>query len=86
MTVQKFCLHIFVYNCVFWKKEKQQSRNLSHFENESTFLNLMSFLFSEMFMDTSKFSTKTLSAINGLDGAVLRKKDKEYTWRKEMDE
>ena len=39
-----------------------------------------------MFMDTSKFSTKTLSAINGLDGAVLRKKDKEYTWRKEMDE
>lgn len=41
---------------------------------------------SEMFMDTSKFSTKTLSAINGLDGAVLRKKDKEYTWRKEMDD
>merc|ERR1711997_1122928 len=33
-----------------------------------------------------KFSTKTLSAINGLDGAVLRKKDKEYTWRKEMDD
>ena len=42
--------------------------------------------FSEMFMDTSKFSTKTLSAINGLEGAVLRKKDKEYNWRKEMDE
>jgi len=41
---------------------------------------------SEMFMDTSKFSTKTLSAINGLDGAVLRKKDKAYNWRKEMDE
>ena len=49
-------------------------------------LNLIHFIFSEMFMDTSKFSTKTLSAINGLDGAVLRKKDKEYTWRKEMDE
>merc|ERR1712109_97065 len=41
---------------------------------------------SEMFMDTSKFSTKTLSAINGLEGAVLRKKDKEYNWRKEMDD
>jgi len=41
---------------------------------------------SEMFMDTSKFSTKTLSAINGLDGAVLRKKDKAYNWRKEMDD
>merc|ERR1712156_1091379 len=27
-----------------------------------------------------------LSAINGLDGAVLRKKDKEYNWRKEMDD
>ena len=49
-------------------------------------LNCIYFIFSEMFMDTSKFSTKTLSAINGLDGAVLRKKDKEYTWRKEMDE
>jgi len=41
---------------------------------------------SDMFMDTSKFSTKTLSAINGLEGAVLRKKDKEYNWRKEMDD
>ena len=28
---------IFVYNCVLWKKEKQHSLNLSHFENESTF-------------------------------------------------
>ena len=32
MTVQ-----IFVYNCVFRKKEKQNSRNLSLFENENTF-------------------------------------------------
>jgi hypothetical protein len=39
---------------------------------------------SEMFMDTSKFSTKTLSAINGLEGAVIRK-NKEYNWRKEME-
>ena len=43
------------------------------------------FLFSEMFMDTSKFSTKTLSAINGLEGAVIRK-NKDYNWRKEMEE
>ena len=28
-------VQIFVYNCVFRKKEKQHSRNLSHFENES---------------------------------------------------
>jgi len=41
---------------------------------------------SDMFMDTSKFSTKTLSAIEGLEGAVLRKKDKEYNWRKEMED
>jgi len=41
---------------------------------------------SEMFMDTSKFSTKTLSAINGLEGAVLRNPNKEYNWRKEMNE
>ena len=27
-------LQIFVYNCVFRKKEKQHSRNLSHFEQE----------------------------------------------------
>ena len=25
-----FCLQIFVYNCVFWKKEKQHSQNLSN--------------------------------------------------------
>ena len=43
---------------------------------------MLLFFFSEMFMDTSKFSTKTLSAINGLEGAVLRKKDKEYNWRR----
>ena len=41
--------------------------------------------FSEMFMDTNKFSTKTLSAINNLEGAVIRKKQ-EYNWRKEMEE
>ena len=41
--------------------------------------------FSEMFMDTNKFSTKTLSAINGLEGAVIRK-NKEYNWRKEMEQ
>ena len=32
-----FWLQIFVYNCVFRKKEKQHSQNLSHFENKSTF-------------------------------------------------
>ena len=32
-----FCLQIFVYSCVFRKKEKQRSQNLSYFENESTF-------------------------------------------------
>ena len=47
---------------------------------------IMYFLyFSEMFMDTNKFSTKTLSAINNLEGAVIRKKQ-EYNWRKEMEE
>ena len=30
-------VQIFVYNCVFPKKDKQHSQNLSHFENESTF-------------------------------------------------
>ena len=30
-------VHIFIYTCVFRKKEKQPSQNLSHFENESTF-------------------------------------------------
>ena len=28
---------IFVYSCLLWKMEKQHSRNLSHFENESPF-------------------------------------------------
>ena len=41
--------------------------------------------YSEMFMDTNKFSTKTLSAINNLEGAVIRKKQ-DYNWRKEMEE
>merc|ERR1712226_1135786 len=40
---------------------------------------------SEMFMDTNKFSTKTLSAINNLEGAVIRKKQ-DYNWRKEMED
>merc|ERR1712018_412671 len=40
---------------------------------------------SEMFMDTNKFSTKTLSAINNLEGAVIRK-EQEYNWRKEMED
>ena len=30
-------LQIFVYNRVFWKKEKQNPKNLPHIENESTF-------------------------------------------------
>ena len=30
-------VQIFVHHCVFQKKEKQNSPNLSHFENESTF-------------------------------------------------
>ena len=47
-------------------------------------LNFYCYSNSEMFMDTSKFSTKTLSAINGLEGAVIRK-NKEYNWRKEME-
>ena len=29
-------VQMFVYRCVFQKKEKQHSPNLSHFENEST--------------------------------------------------
>ena len=32
-------VHIFVYNCVFRKKENQHSQTLSHFENESSFRN-----------------------------------------------
>ena len=46
---------------------------------------LFFYYYSEMFMDTNKFSTKTLSAINNLEGAVIRKKQ-EYNWRKEMEE
>ena len=53
--------------------------------SESLYCIKKSILFSEMFMDTSKFSTKTLSAINGLEGAVIRK-NKDYNWRKEMEE
>ena len=38
VTVQIFVYIFFVYNCVFRKKEKKNSQNLSHFENENTFL------------------------------------------------
>jgi hypothetical protein len=30
-------VQIFVYHCVFWKKERKHRPNLSHFENESRF-------------------------------------------------
>lgn len=44
--------------------------------------------YSEMFMDTSKFSTRTLSALHNLEGAAdLRNKKKdEYQWRKDMEQ
>ena len=43
--------------------------------------------FSEMFIDTGKFSTRTVSAINNLEGAEMRhKKESDYQWRKEMEE
>ena len=36
-----FCLQISIYNYVFLKKEKQHSRNLSHFENERCIANFV---------------------------------------------
>jgi len=42
---------------------------------------------SEMFIDTGKFSTRTVSAINNLEGAEMRhKKESDYQWRKEMED
>ena len=45
-SVKLFVLNVqsFVYNCVFRKREKQRSPNLSHFENESTFQKRTTFL------------------------------------------
>ena len=42
-----------------------------------------------MFIDTGKFSTRTLSAIKNLDGTVMKKKTRnpeEYQWRKDMEQ
>ena len=42
-----------------------------------------------MFIDTGKFSTRTLSAIKNLDGTVIKKKTRnpeEYQWRKDMEQ
>merc|ERR1711997_894548 len=39
--------------------------------------------------DTGKFSTRTLSAISNLDGAVLRQKKRDpgdYQWRKDLEQ
>lgn len=40
---------------------------------------------SEMFMETGRFSTKTLAAVSSLENCDSRKK-KDYNWRKEMEE
>jgi len=45
--------------------------------------------YSDMFIDTGKFSTRTLSAIKNLDGTVMKKKTRnpeEYQWRKDMEQ
>ena len=42
-----------------------------------------------MFIDTGKFSTRTLSAIKNLDGTTIKKKTRnpeEYQWRKDMEQ
>ena len=42
-----------------------------------------------MFIDTGKFSTRTLSAIKNLDGTAIKKKTRnpeEYQWRKDMEQ
>jgi len=42
---------------------------------------------SEMFIETGRFSTRTVAAINNLEGAEMRhKKEGDYQWRKEMEE
>ena len=44
-------------------------------------------LFSEMFIDPGRFSTRTVAAIHNLEGAEMRqKKEGDYQWRKEMEE
>ena len=78
-----------------YTKPKKSVQSITYILDKSSYLDvfllsyvlvIMYFLyFSEMFMDTNKFSTKTLSAINNLEGAVIRKKQ-EYNWRKEMEE
>merc|ERR1712083_298191 len=45
--------------------------------------------YSEMFIETGKFSTRTLSAIKNLDGAVIRQKKRDpgdYQWRQDMEQ
>ena len=57
-----------------------------HFYHTLTLLLLFS---SEMFMDTGKFSTRTLSAIKNLDGLEIRHKKRDpqdYQWRQDMEE
>ena len=52
---------------------------------ETTFV----LFFSEMFIETGKFSTRTLSAIKNLDGAVIRQKKRDpgdYQWRQDMEQ
>ena len=40
-----------------------------------------------MFIETGRFSTRTVAAINNLEGAEMRhKKEGDYQWRKEMEE
>ena len=41
--------------------------------------------FSEMFMETSRFSTKTLAAVTSLENFDSKRK-KDYNWRKTMEE
>ena len=50
--------------------------------------NDMTSCFSEMFVETGKFSTRTLAAIKNLDGAAIRHKNRDpqdYQWRKDME-
>ena len=41
--------------------------------------------FSEMFMETNRFSTKTLAAVSSLENFDTRRK-KDYNWRKAIEE
>ena len=77
-----------MHNQVIWTKLLPKGNVLGELvSRQLTLTDVFHFFsfFSEMFMDTNKFSTKTLSAINGLEGAVIRK-NKEYNWRKEMEQ